>query len=184
MLRAAAMAVRRRAQQAAALAGVMIALPHVGAISDDLATGSAGTIARWMPILLLLALVGAIAVAALHRRAGIVAIILVSAFDMVSFAYLSPWHGGASVSPREGAHALRPRSHRCSDRHTTLRGGVDRWASDSYIWRSTSLSKDLLGINGYDPLLQKEWAETAGAWVYDGFPTTPIFGSPVAQHVM
>lgn len=156
---------------ALALTIAVLALPHIGALHARLATGSAGTIARWSPVVLVAGLAGAVAAAVYRRRAGVVAIILVCALDMVSFAYVAPWHG-ASLSPA-AARTLFDASAPDFGRPYDAAGGLDRWASDWYGFRSISLAKNLLGVNGYDPLLQKQWAETAGGWLYDGYPTRP-----------
>ena len=71
-------------------------------------------------------------------------------------------------TPRRGTKPLFTRSRRVAPPRSAATynaaGGIDRWVSNSYAFRSLSLAKDLLGINGYDPLLQKDWAETAGGW--------------------
>jgi hypothetical protein len=41
-----------------------------------------------------------------------------------------------------------------------------------------SLAKDLHGINGYDSLLQDEWADTVAGFVYDGFPSRDDLWAP------
>ena len=141
-----------------------------------LATGSAGATARWLPVLFLLALAAAVAVAVAHHRAGVVAIILVCALDMVLFAFVAPWHGQSS-SPA-AAHAFYDASPPVFGAPYNASGGLDRWVSDSYGFRSISLAKNLLGVNGYDPLMQKDWAQTAGGWLYDGYPTRADLWSP------
>ena len=154
---------------AAALVLFALTLPHVDALKKVLAAGTAGAVARALPVVLLLSLAAAVAVAVVHRRAGAAAIILVCAFDMVAFAYVAPWHGD-SATPA-GAHALYDASVPAVGAPYDATGGIDRWASDSYAFRSISLAKNMLGVNGYDPLMQKEWAQTAGNWRYDGYPT-------------
>ncbi len=163
----------RRFAYAIALAAVWLAvfvtaMPHIGALRGLLATGSPGTIARWTPILLLLTLAGAVALAIVNRRAGLIAILVVCAIDMISFANFAPWYG--SSSHREVANALYDSSPPVFGDPYNAAGGIDRWVSDTYTFRSLSLAKNLLGVNGYDPLLQKDWAETAGGWRYDGDP--------------
>ena len=120
------------------------------------------------PVVLLLGLAGAVALAVVHRRAGVVAILFVCALDMVSFANVAPWY--SSSTPAAQVDVLYDKSPPVFGRPYNASGGIDRWVSDSYNFRSLSLAKDLLGVNGYDPLLQKDWAETAGAWRYDGYP--------------
>ena len=124
------------------------------------------------PVLLLVGLAAAVVFVALNRRVGMIVIVLVVTLDLAAFASSAPWHG-ESISPTD-AHVFydqsRPPSFGSPYRAA---GGIDRWASDWYGFRSLSLLKDLFGINGYDPLLQKEWATTAGDWVYDGYPTRP-----------
>ncbi|MDQ1508304.1 MAG: hypothetical protein QOG50_148, partial [Actinomycetota bacterium] len=166
----------RIALGAAGLGVFVTALPHIGALRGVLATGSAGTIARWSPVTMLLALAGAVGLAAIHRRAGMVAILVVCALDMVSFANAAPWYS-ASMS-KAGVHALYDASPPPFGTTYNASGGIDRWVSDSYIFRSLSLAKNLYGINGYDPLLQKDWAETAGDWRYDGNPTRASLWEP------
>ncbi len=158
----------RIAAAAWGLAGFVVALPHIGALHGVLATGTPGTIGRWSPVALLFALAGAVALAAVDRRAGIAAILVVCALDMVSFAYFAPWYGASEH--RDAVNALYDTSPAPFGALYDAAGGIDRWASNSYNFRSLSLAKDLLGVNGYDPLLQKDWAETAGNWRYDGYP--------------
>jgi hypothetical protein len=141
-----------------------------------LTTGSAGTIARALPVALVLGLAGAVAMAAVHRRAGVVAIILVCALDMVSFANVAPWYSSSTPAPQ--VDALYDSSPPVFGRLYNAAGGIDRWVSDSYNFRSLSLAKDLLGVNGYDPLLQKDWANTAGGWRYDGYPARADLWEP------
>jgi len=166
----------RIALGAAGLAISVIALPHIGALRGVLATGAAGTTARWSPVTMLLFLAGAVGLAAMHRRVGMVAIIAVCALDMVTFANAAPWYS-ASMS-KAGVHALYDAAPPPFGTTYDAPGGIDRWLSDSYIFRSLSLAKNLYGINGYDPLLQKDWAETAGNWRYDGNPTRASLWEP------
>ena len=161
---------------AGGLAVAAVAFPRIGALHKVLATGRDGAIARWSPVVLVLALAGAVFVATLHRRGGTVAILVVCALDVVSFAYVAPWHG-QSLSPA-AAHTFYDSSPPVFGVPYAAPGGIDRWASDWYGFRSISLAKDLLGVNGYDPLIQKDWAATAGAWQYDGYPTRPDLWSP------
>jgi hypothetical protein len=157
--------------------GIFVAvLPRIGALRGVVATGSAGTIARWLPVVLLLGLAGAVTVAAVHRRAGIIAILLVCALDMVAFANVAPWY--AASRSKASVHTLFDAAPPSFGTTYNAAGGIDRWVSNSYAFRSLSLAKDLLGINGYDPLLQKDWAETAGAWRYDGNPTRADLWQP------
>ena len=169
LLRAPRRVAFRIAMAAGGLAVFVTAMPHIGALSGPLATGTPGTIARGAPIFLLLALAGAAALAAVDRRAGMIAILVVCAVDMVSFADLAPWYG-ASANNRAVVNAIFDSSPPPFGLPHNASGGIDRWVSDSYNFRSLSLAKNLLGVNGYDPLLQKDWAESAGGWRYDGDP--------------
>ena len=176
MLRAPERAASRIALAAGGLAVVVILMPHIGALQGMLVTGSAGTTARWMPVVLVLSLAGAVALAAVHRRAGMVAILVVCAVDMVAFVNVAPWYSSSESAAR--VHALYDASPPVFGEPYNASGGIDRWVSDSYIFRSLSLAKDLLGVNGYDPLLQKDWAETAGGWRYDGYPARADLWEP------
>jgi hypothetical protein len=162
---------------AGALAIVSLALPHVGAVQRFLVGGPYGIIARGAPIVILVALVGAVAVTALYPRAGVCALIAICSLDIFAFAYAAEWRGQSSPIHELNAfydESVSPPFGRAYD----APGGVDRWATDTYGFRMVSLAKNLRGVNGYDPLIQREWADTAGGFAYDGNPTRPDFWRP------
>src|SRR5260221_10966800 len=150
------------------MAVFVLVMPHVGALRGILATGSPGPIGRWAPVVLLLGLAGAVALAAVDRPAGVVAVLVVCAIDMVAFANYAPWYRASRSSAV--VETLYDSSPPTFGAPYDAPGRIHRWGSDSYVFRSLSLAKNLLGVNGYDPLLQKDWAETAGGWRYDGDP--------------
>jgi hypothetical protein len=163
-------------EAAGGLAILVTVLPHIASIGRLMAPGTPGTIARWTPIGFLLCLAGAVAIAAMHRQAGVIAILVVCALDLFSFAYYAPWYRASSN--REEVNALYDSSPPVFGAPYDAPGGIDRWVSDTYTFRSLSLAKNLLGVNGYDPLLQKDWAESAGGWRYDGDPARDDLWQP------
>jgi hypothetical protein len=163
-------------EAAGGLAVFVTVLPHISSIGRLMATGTPGTIARWTPVALLLCLAGAVSMTEVQRRAGVIAILLVCALDLFSFVHVAPW-SGASAS-RRVVDALYDSSPPVFGVPYDAPGGIDRWVSDTYTFRSLSLAKNLLGVNGYDPLLQKDWAESAGGWRYDGDPARDDLWQP------
>ena len=57
-------------------------------------------------------------------------------------------------------------------------GGIDRWMTDTYAFRSVAITKGILGAGGYDPLIPEDYSETAAGLTYDTFPTRPDFWEP------
>jgi hypothetical protein len=113
----------------------------------------------------------------LYPRAGAAALVAICSLEVAAFAYAAEWRGlSAPISDLNAFYdeARAPSFGRPYD----APGGVDRWATDTYGFRMVSQAKNLRGINGYDPLIQREWAETAGGFVYDGYPTRSDFWSP------
>src|SRR5207248_743498 len=112
-----------------------------------------------LPVLLLVGLAGAVALMTVHRRAGAYLLVAVCSLEILSFVYVAEWrnlsgpvrdlnsHYDTSVPPVFGRPYNAP-------------GGIDRWASDSYGFRMLSLAKNVNSVNGYDPLIQKQWAKT------------------------
>jgi hypothetical protein len=129
-----------------------------------------------IPMLLLFSALGAVALASWRPSWGVVAIVLVCAVDMITFTVSSPWRtSGGSPEQLASFYGDHPPSFGLPD---DAAGGVDRWVSDTYGFRMVSLVKDMQGINGYDTLLQADFAETAGGLAYDGYPTRGDFWEP------
>ncbi len=160
-----------------ALGAAALALPHLGFVQQQLAGGAYGIVARGLPVAFLLGLAAAVAVMALHPRVGAAALVLICALELVSFAYPAEWRSQSGpVDVLEDYYdASRPPSFGLPH---DAPGGIDRWVTDTYTLRMLSLVKDMDGINGYDPLMQREWTETAAGFAYDGYPTRPAF-----QHI-
>ena len=129
-----------------------------------------------IPMALLFATLGAVAASVWRPKVGAVALVVVCAIDMVSFTVAAPWRtSGQSPEYLNAFYSDAPPSFGVPH---DAQGGVDRWVSDSYVFRMVSLVKDIQGVNGYDTLLQADFAETAGGFTYDGYPRRGDFWEP------
>jgi hypothetical protein len=156
------------------LALVAVGLPHVGELRQFLVGGTYGLVARGLPVVLLLGLLATVTLIVLYPRIGAFALVGICSLEVVAFAYVAEWRGLSA--PVRDLHAFYDESRPPSFGRTyDAPGGVDRWMSDTYGFRVVSLAKDLRGVNGYDSLIQKQWADTAAGFVYDGYPTRPDF---------
>jgi hypothetical protein len=160
-----------------AIAAVALLLPHLSSLDGALAGGTYGAVARGLPVMFLLGLLAAAAVMALRPRLGAVALVAICSIEVLTFAYPNEWRGQSA--PVSALHDFYDQDQAPSfGRPADAPGGVDRWASDTYGFRMVSLVKDLAGINGYDPLLQEDFAKVAGGFAYDGYPTRPDLWQP------
>jgi len=162
---------------AVGLGVVAATLPAWGSLGETLAAGSAGTWSRALPVVLLLALGAALFGATFRRVVAAGAIVTLCAVDLFLFASSAPWRDLA-IGPSQARSFYEENREPLFGRPFDAPGGVDRWASSWYGFRSDSLVMDLRGINGYDPLIQRDWADTAGGWLYDGFPTRQDLWDP------
>jgi hypothetical protein len=154
---------------------VLRLIPILTDLGGAVAAGGAVS-AVGIPIVLLLAALGAVALATWRPRVGAVALVVVCAVDMVTFTVASPWRtSGLSTESLESFYSDSPPGF---GDPSDAAGGVDRWVSDSYVFRMVSLVKGIQGVNGYDTLLQAEFASTAGGFVYDGYPLRGDFWEP------
>jgi hypothetical protein len=152
---------------------VAILLPHFHRIREFMAKGPYEIVARGFPIFCLFVLVAGVAIMPAYRRVGAVLVVGICLFEVTSFAYLAEWReSSAPAAALRDFYSTAPPSF---GRPYDAPGGVDRWVSDSYGFRSVSLVKKLRGVNGYDPLMQREWADTAAGFAYDGYPQRKDF---------
>lgn len=150
-------------------------LPLVTDLDGTIAPGGA-VAAVGIPMVLLFATLGAVALAVWRPTIGAIALVVVCALDMVSFTVASPWRTeGRSAEYLDAFYGdPEPVFGNPADEP----GGVDRWVSDTYVFRMVSLVKDIQGINGYDSLFQKEFSETAADFAFDGYPRRGDFWEP------
>ncbi len=158
----------------AAFALVMLLLPTLTDLGGSMLHGGPGMRARFLPVVfvLLLGCVGLLI--ARSRLLGMAALAAVCALDLGLFAIAAPWRTqslpAAQVSetfddgpPPFGAPVDAP-------------GGIDRWASDiadaSAFWPSV-IGHHSRSINGYDPLLQRDYSATLGGMAYNGYMPEP-----------
>lgn len=164
---------------AAGLAVVLGSLPGFTNLGGALMRGAEGTLARLLPVIMILLFVGGLGFCVRSPRHGALALIAVCAIDMGNFAASGLWRGeGAtraesrliwdSDSPFFGAVADAP-------------NGLDRWVSDvadsSTLWPAV-LGSDAPTINGYDPLLQADYSLSVGDMAYNGYLRTNRFWQP------
>jgi hypothetical protein len=158
-----------------ATAFVMAGLPVVTHLGGAMLKGREGVVARFLPVIFLLLLLLATSVLAQNRRAGLIILIAACSIDMGSFALAGLWRG-------QGASPAQAREIWSSDgpffgKPTDQPGGLDRWVSDvadsSTLW-PTALASAGLTVNGYDPLLQADYANTIGAMSYNGFLNSDV----------
>ncbi len=137
------------------------------------ASGPFMVLAQLIPIGLILGLL----VATLWRQFGTkgaaALFIAVCALDMTSFARFASWSN--SNVPTSRVREFFTSNPPAFGMPYQANGGVDRWASDSYAYRSVSLIKSIQGVNAFDPMIQRDWSKIAGGMAYDGFPVRSDF---------
>jgi Bacterial membrane protein YfhO len=92
---------------------------------------------------------------------------------MTSFARFASWNN-SNVS-RDGVRDFFKTGPPPFGTPFQASGGVDRWATDTYAYRSISLIKSIEGINAFDPMMQRDWSKIAGGMLYDGWQTREDF---------
>jgi hypothetical protein len=101
---------------------------------------------------------------------------LAVSFELVAFAAAGEWRPNSlSAAAVADFYSSKPPSFGAP---YAAPGGIDRWASSSYGFRNVSLAKNMQGLNGYDPLLQQDFAQSVNGFEYDGAPTSDAFWQP------
>lgn len=162
-------------------AGLLVVLGLLGVVSDlggALLTGTEGILARLLPVVFVLGLVGSVWLMFRRPPLGIAALIIVCAADMGSFAAAGLWRG-QGVTPTE-ARAIWGKDAPYFGQVSDEPGGIDRWVSDnpdsSTLWPAL-LPQAGPTINGYDPLMQNDYATTVGYMSYNGYLNQPLIWS-------
>lgn len=153
---------------------LMLLLPAFTDLGGSMLQGSAGVRARLLPVAFILLLGGTGVLIARSRLLGMATLAAVCALDLGLFAIAAPWRTqGLPASqvaqtfndapPPFGAPVDTP-------------GGIDRWASDvvdaSAFWPSV-IGHESRSMNGYDPLLQRDYSSTLGGMAYNGYMPDP-----------
>ena len=160
------------------LALLGLAFPKLPNIGNSLAGGAAGATARIVPPALLAIFGGAVFLTARYRRARFAVVALLCSLDLMGFAAGAPWRSqGLPVAAAQRASAAtQPDFGAVAD----ASDGVDRWVSDfgdsTELW-STVLISDVPTANGYDPLVDADYALTVGDMTYFGEMQTGLFWS-------
>jgi hypothetical protein len=138
--------------------------------------GSYAWFSRGLPIALFVLFVLGVALLTRSRRAGAIVVLVAVSFEVVAFAAAAEWRPNSlSAAAVADFYSSKPPSFGAP---YAAPGGVDRWASSSYGFRNASLAKDMQGLNGYDPLLQKDFVDSVNGFEYDGAPTSDAFWQP------
>ncbi len=155
----------------AAIAAGALLLPHVERLGRVLAPGSFGLVARGLPVVLVILLLTATLLAPHAPRAGPALLVAVVVFDLVTFAHAAEWSGSGLPRAQEAAF-FDPDGTPQFGEPFDARGGLDRWASNA-AFRAVPLVTGARAVNGYDPLIQADYAETVAGLSYLGFPNRP-----------
>jgi hypothetical protein len=155
---------------------IAIALPHMHSVNKEMVGGPYGLLARGLPVFWLLGLAAAVTVMTVRPKLGVVLLVAMCVGEVTTFTYQADWRGN-SISSDSLHHFYDEHEPPTFGDPVDAPGGVDRWASDTYGFRMVSIAKNMRSVNGYDPLMQRDWAETAGGFTYDGYPQrTDLWG--------
>ena len=159
---------------AAALAVVLTLLPTVTSLGGALIRGAEGSVARLIPVALVAGLAVIAVVMTRRPNLGVVVLILWTGMDLGVTASAGLWRG-QGASPAE-ANEIWNVTHPYTGSPVDQPGGLDRWVSD-VVDSSTFWPYELAGaapsVNGYDPLLQRDYSVTTGDMAYNGYVPTP-----------
>jgi hypothetical protein len=161
---------------ASVLLSTLLLLPTVTDLGGAFVKGREGTLALVMPGLLLLALGCAALVSDRRRTIGLVLVVAVCFIDGAFFTISGQWRGEA-LSPSTAATAFRV-SDGSIIPTSDAPGGIDRWVSDiadaSKFWTKVE-GRSGRAVNGYDPLIQVDYAKSVGDMAYNGYLRTSRF---------
>jgi hypothetical protein len=161
---------------AAGLGAVMLVLPVMTNLSGALLHGGEGALARFIPVLFLLALAGTVWAMTRSRVLGAAALVVVCALDLGSFAFTASWRS-FSLTPAQ-VPATISNAQPPFGGAVAAPGGLARWVSDipdaSAFWPSV-IGHQFESVNGYDPLLQSDYSVSVGYMAYLGYMPDHIF---------
>ena len=150
----------RLAISASVAAALILLVPVVTTFNGQLPTGGAGFTAVVIPVLFMYGAFGAIAMISWRPTWGLAALLLVCAVDLGTFALSSPWR--AEGAPAPSLDAFYGSGPPVFGWPADAPGGTDRWVTGTLDFRNISVVKDMQGINGYDPLVQADFAKLTG----------------------
>ena len=155
---------------------VMLLLPAMTNLSGALLHGGEGALARFIPVISLLALAGAVFVMTRSRVVGAALLVVVCALDLGAFAFTSLWRS-QSLEPSQVATTIS-NSPPPFGGAVPRPGGIARWVSDvpdaSALWPSV-IGHQFQSVNGYDPLLQADYSVSLGYMAYLGYMPVHVF---------
>ncbi len=146
-------------------------LPHYASFATKIPSGPYGLIARGAPLLVAVALVGAVSLWTENRTAGGLFLLLICAIEAHAFAASAEW-SNISIPENSVAELFDRATPPVFGTPFAAEGGVDRWATNTYVFRNLSAGKGIFGINTYDALLDKEAVASFGDMTYDGIIQT------------
>ena len=162
---------------AATLAVFMAVLPAVTDLDGALVTGSEGALARFLPVVLLLLTALAFALHdGRHRHRAAALLVALCLLDLSMFALASPWRGEGLR--RDRVEALYSANNPSRPPETGEPSEPLRWINDDSRFFEDFLPSGVRSAAGFDPLLQADYAESAGRMNEGGYPLSPTFWSP------
>lgn len=155
--------------------GVGAAVAVAVVVLDDLG-GSRVDGADLVAVLLFAALclgllAAAVLIAGRERRAAAMLVVLAAGVNMAVFAAGAPWFRAEMSVDEARQHFSRSGEH-VTDPYLAP-GGVSRWMSDNVLYRGVEFVRRTARINGYDPLIQQDFADMTGA-VWMGYMGDPV----------
>ncbi len=151
------------------LAAAIVLLPAMGDFGGAMVGSGDRLMALGFPAAVALAFAWSVVVMCWSRRIGIGLVLGLCSVSMIVFAVAAPWRNsdwpGTKIGADQngnGARAVPPYD---------APGGVDRWVGEGQVVPflldpSTPVIDGTQMINGYDPLLQKVFADITGAVSY------------------
>ncbi len=162
---------------AATLAVVMAVLPAATDLDGALVTGTEGALARFLPVvfLLLTSLAFALYDSRHHQRA-VALLVTLCLIDLSMFAISAPWRGEGLRRERVEALYAANNPSRASQPGEPLE--PLRWLNDDPRFFEDFLPSGISSATGFDPLLQTDYARTAGRLNENGSPLSSAFWRP------
>jgi hypothetical protein len=156
-----------------AVTGFAVLIRLLTEVGGQLASGWVMVMTITIPLLSLLLIVGSLRLSN-RSRAGVLVVVAV-AVPSVLFALGAPWRS-EGLSP-DAAQAFFD-AERSPLSVFDAPGGVDRWVENSTQLRGVQTVTDTARVNGYDPLIQQDFATVTGATYLGIFVDDRVWSPP------
>ena len=149
------------------IAAAIVVLPALGDFGGTLVGAGDRWMALWFPALVLVAFAGAVVVMCRSPRIGSGLVVGLISLNMIVFALAAPWRTVDWPGNRVASN-LDSRDRPAITAYDAA-GGVDRWVATGTVVPfevdpGTPIFDGSQMINGYDPLLQRDFAHVTGAY--------------------